>query len=128
VSFPLTNSAPLETPSPAERFATTLRWLSQSVAAMSGGDRLSYLLIGMIIDRIRGIKQRVARFAARIGAGRYAPRCSRPPRPRWPDRSGRSAGCCGSARRTSRPGRQNPARHGRQTLPRPSRHRHRHRL
>jgi hypothetical protein len=67
-----------------------LAWLSQAVAAMSGGDRLSYALIGLIIDRIRCIKQRVARLAARIRDGRYqfrivtAPR-SGTPGPRPPD-------------------------------------------
>jgi hypothetical protein len=77
-------------PTPAERFATMLRWLSGAVAAISGGDRLSYLLIGHIIDRIRGIKQRFARLAAAIREGRYAPRsfvpCRNPAarRPRRP--------------------------------------------
>ena len=47
---------PIPTPTPAERFATMLQWLAGAVAAMSGGDRLSYLLIGLIVDRIRGIK------------------------------------------------------------------------
>jgi hypothetical protein len=65
---------PVATPTPAERFATLLQWLGQAVAAMSGGDRLSYTLIALIIDRIRDINQRVARLAARIRAGRYAPR------------------------------------------------------
>ena len=41
---------------------------------MSGGDRLSYLLIGQIVDRIRGIKQCFARIATRVAAGTYAPR------------------------------------------------------
>jgi hypothetical protein len=67
-------------PTPAERFATTLRWLVQAVAAMSGGDRLSYALIGLIVDRIRGIKQHVARIAERIRAGTYTPRQSAPRR------------------------------------------------
>jgi hypothetical protein len=71
---------PTAIPTPAERFASLLRWLTQAVAAMSGGDRLSYLLIGLIADRIRQIKQRVARLAARIAAGRYAPRRSAPRR------------------------------------------------
>jgi hypothetical protein len=67
---------------PAERFASILRWLSGAVAAMSGGDRLSYALIGLIVGRILGIKRRFARLAARIAAGTYAPRhCSTPRRP-----------------------------------------------
>jgi len=66
----------MPTPSrtPAECFATLIAWLSRSVGAMSGGDRLSHLLIGQIIDRLRGIKQRFVRLAARIDAGRYARR------------------------------------------------------
>jgi hypothetical protein len=74
---------------PAENFATLLAWLSQAVAAMSGGDRLSCALIGLIIDRIRCIKQRFARLAARIREGRYAVRIVAPHRraevPRRPD-------------------------------------------
>ena len=61
-------------PAPVERFATFIRELTLAVTAMSGGDRLSYLLIGLIIDRLRGIKQRFVRLAARIQAGTYAPR------------------------------------------------------
>jgi hypothetical protein len=78
-------------PTPSERFATLLQWLSKAVGEMSGGDRLSYLLIGLIIDRIRGIKQGFARIAARIRDGKYAPRRfarRRPPavrRPRPPN-------------------------------------------
>jgi hypothetical protein len=81
---------PTPPPTQAERFATLLAWLSQAVAAMSGGDRLSYALIGHIIGRIRFIKQRVARLAARIRDGRYAFRTVTVPRrgtkgPRRPD-------------------------------------------
>jgi len=65
---------------PAECFATLIAWLTRSVGAMSGGDRLSYLLIGQIVERLRGIKQRFVRLAARIGAGRYARRVVTPHR------------------------------------------------
>jgi hypothetical protein len=51
-----------------------LRWLSQAVIAMHGGNRLTFQVIGPIIDRIRGIKQRFARLAARLAAGTYKPR------------------------------------------------------
>jgi hypothetical protein len=56
---------------PAERFATLIAWLTRSVAAMSGGDRLSYWLIGQIAGRLRFINQRFRRLAARVRDGRY---------------------------------------------------------
>jgi hypothetical protein len=66
---------------------------------MSGGERLSLRLIALIIDRIRGINQRIARLAARIRDGRYAPRRysapRRPPatrRPRQPSKLPHNAG------------------------------------
>jgi hypothetical protein len=61
-------------PTPAERFATTLHWLSLAVVAMMGGERLPLKLIAQITDRLRRIKQRFATLAARIGDGRYTPR------------------------------------------------------
>jgi hypothetical protein len=60
--------------SPAEGFATILRCLVQAVAAMSGGDRLTYRVIGLIADRIRVVNQRFRRLAARLRAGTYRPR------------------------------------------------------
>src|SRR5271167_50192 len=69
--------APPIPPAP-ERFAILLRWLTQAVAAMSGGDRLAFPLIGLIVDRIRGVKQRFADLAAQIGAGSYVPRQAAP--------------------------------------------------
>ena len=66
---------------PETRFATLIAWLSGAVSAMSGGDRLSYLLIARIIDRLRGIKQRFVRLAAKIRDGKYAPRRFAPHRP-----------------------------------------------
>jgi hypothetical protein len=77
--------------SPAEGFATIIRWLVQSVAAMSGGDRLTYRVIGLIADRIRVINQGFKRLVARLAAGTYKPRHgfhrSRPidPKPRRPN-------------------------------------------
>jgi hypothetical protein len=73
---------PIAPRTPAESFATLIAWLSRSVGAMSEGDRLSYLLIGQIIDRLRGIKQRFVRLAARISEGRYVPRRVTAPHPR----------------------------------------------
>ena len=74
--------------SPAERFARILAGLTGAVVTRIHFG-LSQLLIGLIIDRIRGLKQRFARIAARVGAGTYAPRrfASRPqaePKPRPP--------------------------------------------
>ena len=63
---------PLHTP--AERFTALIAWLTKAVADMSGGDRLSYSLIGHIIDRLRTLKWRVLRIAARVQAGTYVPR------------------------------------------------------
>src|SRR5579863_8420916 len=60
--------------SPAEGFHTIIRWLVQAVTAMSGGDRLTYAVIGLIVDRIRVINQGFQRLAARLAAGTYRPR------------------------------------------------------
>jgi hypothetical protein len=69
----------MPTPTPAERFAAILLWLSRAVAAR-GAAGLSGPLIILIVGRIRGINQRVARLAARIRDGRYARRRSAPRR------------------------------------------------
>jgi len=53
-------------------------------------------------------------------------RCSPQRRPRWPDLSVRSAGCCGSTHRRPWTGPQNPARRGKPP-PRPNRRHHRRR-
>ena len=76
-------------PTPAENFAALLTGLTRAVPAMSGGDRLSYFLIGLIVTRIRVITQGFARLVAGLAAGtflsrRYAPR--RPPAQRRPRR------------------------------------------
>jgi len=65
---------PTAPPTPAEKFAALLTGLSRAVAAMSGGDRLSYFLIGLIIERIRPIKQAFGRLVAVIQAGTFVPR------------------------------------------------------
>jgi hypothetical protein len=78
--FLLTNTVPNATPSPAERFATILHWLSRAVAARSAGGRLAGPLIILIVGRISHINQRVARLVARLRAGRYVPRRSASPR------------------------------------------------
>jgi hypothetical protein len=66
----MSNPPPLP---PAERFANMLRWLSQAVAAQTGWG-LSLHMIALLIDRLRGIKQRFASIAARIRDGKYLPR------------------------------------------------------
>jgi hypothetical protein len=67
-------------PPPAERLATILRCLSLALAARSGWAWLTLPLIAVIVGRLRGIGQRFARVAARIQAGRYAPRRRAAPR------------------------------------------------
>ena len=75
----------MPTPDPprtaAEKFSTVIRWLTGVVAARSGGDQLSYLLIGYITERLRRINQCFKRIVARLGAGTYAPRRFAPHRP-----------------------------------------------
>jgi hypothetical protein len=78
-SFCLTNAVPIPTPTPAERFAAILLWLSRAVAARIAAG-LPGPLIVLIIGRLRHISQRVARLAARIRDGRYAPRRRSAPR------------------------------------------------
>ena len=76
---------------PAERFAGALRQLIFVVATMGGGDRLSSLLITLIVDRLRSIKLSFARIAARVAAGTYAPRtrsAAPPKRPAAPKKPG----------------------------------------
>ena len=70
---------PPEPTTPAEKFASLLTGLGQAVAAMSGGDRLSYFLIGLIIERIRPIKQAFARLVAGLVAGLAAGTFAPPP-------------------------------------------------
>ena len=69
-------------PTPAERFAAILQWLTRAVQARMGGERLALSLIALIVDRIRRIKQRFAYLATRVGNGLYVPRRSAPPRRR----------------------------------------------
>jgi hypothetical protein len=66
-------------PTPAERFATILLWLSRAVAARIAAG-LPGPFIVLIVGRIRQINQRIAHLAARIRAGRYARRRSAPRR------------------------------------------------
>lgn len=65
---------------PAERFAIILHWLGRIVAARSAGGRLPGLLIVLIAQRLADIERRVARLAARLHAGRSAPRLAAAPR------------------------------------------------
>jgi hypothetical protein len=72
---------------PAERLAAMLLQLSQAVVLMRAGERLSQLLVSLITDKIRHLKQGFARLAARIEAGTYKPRRfakRRPPASRKP--------------------------------------------
>ena len=68
-------------PTPAERFGVILHYLILAVAAMSGGDRLSFPMIGFINARIREIKLRITRIAERLRDGTYVPRRTGPRRP-----------------------------------------------
>ena len=78
-------------PTAAERFARFLLHVIQGVAARSGAG-LPFPLIGLIGNRIRLIKQSIARLAARVADGTYAPRRSGPrresesPTPRQPSK------------------------------------------
>jgi len=66
-------------PTAAERIARFLLHLIQGVAARSGAG-LPFPLIALIGNRIRLIKQSIARLAARVADGTYAPRRSGPRR------------------------------------------------
>jgi len=72
---------------PAERFAMLILWLGNAVNAQGLVGRLAMPLVVLILNRLRSIKQSFARIAARVAAGRYAPRRFTPrpqagPRPR----------------------------------------------
>ena len=58
----------------AERFARLVMWLVHAVAKMSGGDRLSYSFIALIVTRLRDIKLRVTQIAEQLAAGTFRPR------------------------------------------------------
>ena len=69
----------MPTPQPcpaAERFAVLLQCVSQAVAKRTGW-ALTHLLIALIVSRLRTIKWRFARLAARIAAGTSKPRAPR---------------------------------------------------
>ncbi len=71
---------------PAECLATIILWLSRTVDSHSMWGKLARPLAVLILDRLRALKHRFDRLAARIEAGRFAPR--RPPatpRPPAPD-------------------------------------------
>jgi hypothetical protein len=61
-------------PPPAERFAAMLQWLSNSLAARFGWDRVLMPLMPALIARLRNAKWRFVALAARIASGRYQPR------------------------------------------------------
>jgi len=66
-------------PTPADNVATLLRCLTESVAGLGGGDRLSSWLVALIVGCIRDIEQGFARLAACLAAGTYVP-CRDAPR------------------------------------------------
>ena len=66
--------------SPLQRFSAIVRVLIHAVATMSGGNRLSFQMIGFIVARCNSITHRVARIAARVQAGTYSPPRSTPHR------------------------------------------------
>ncbi len=65
---------PTHVPHRAERFITIVRCLSAAVVAMMAGDQLPAALIKLVVDRLRGIRQRFFALAARLRAGTYVPR------------------------------------------------------
>jgi hypothetical protein len=71
---------PIPPRTPAECFATIMRWLSLAVDGHSTWGRLARPLALLILNRIREINQRFARLAALIRAGKYVPRRATTPR------------------------------------------------
>ncbi len=61
-------------PTPAERFAIVLRWLSHVVASRGVLGLLAAPVVALLLGRVRDINQKFARLAARIAAGTYRPR------------------------------------------------------
>ena len=72
------------TPSPVDRFVALIACMTRVVIARSAGERLSGLLVGLLIERLKGIRQRFNEIAASVQAGTYVPRRSapRPPGPK----------------------------------------------
>ena len=69
-------------PPPPERFRHLIDVITRAVVAHTGWDqRMSLTLIGLITERLRGIKRSFLRLAASIQAGRYRRRAVSP-RPR----------------------------------------------
>jgi hypothetical protein len=75
---------PIASPAPAERSATLLLWLGRAADSRYRGGWLTGPLIIRILNRLREIKQRFARVAARLAAGHCSPRKSGGPRPGRP--------------------------------------------
>ena len=65
-------------PSPVEWFTALIACLSRVVIARSAGEQLSNQLLVLIVERLRGLKRRFIRIAARIQDGTYVPRRSAP--------------------------------------------------
>jgi hypothetical protein len=74
---------------PAERLAALLARLTHHVVTRHLVGLLAAALAGPLIDRLRGIKQRIARIAALVEAGRYKPRIIAAPARRGPGKPGR---------------------------------------
>ena len=69
------------TPSAVDRFVALIACMTRVVIARSAGERLSGLLVGLLIERLKGIRQRFNEIAARVQAGTYVPRRSAPRQP-----------------------------------------------
>ena len=69
------NPTPTPTPTtPPERIASFLAALTRAVIALTGWSRVSHAMIGLIIDRLRNIKQRTADLVAQVQAGTFVQR------------------------------------------------------
>ena len=62
------------TPSPVDRFVALIACMTRVVIARSAGERLSGLLVGLLIERLKGIRHRFNKIAARVGNGTYVQR------------------------------------------------------
>jgi hypothetical protein len=69
---------------PAERFAALLRWLGYALDTRYHAGILAAPLFILLQNRIRVIKLRFVRLAARLAAGNFVPRKSSGPRPGRP--------------------------------------------
>ena len=71
-------------PSPVDRFVALIACMTRVVIARSAGERLSGLLVGLLIERLKGIRQRFNEIAASVGNGTYVQRAVTAATPRQP--------------------------------------------